>query len=139
MKARRTLLPLRRFPSLAAIRIVALLLVSGSLAQNARAQRAEAVRIGFTVDRNSLVPLKLKSLSDTVAVDATSSRPNRTSRGALIGTGVGAGAGIVAAFIATHRSGVTDHSEDGFAYIAFTGIGALVGLVIGGIAGFARN
>ena len=139
MKARRTRLPLRRFPSLALIRIVALLLVIGSFAPNARAQRAEAIRIGLAVDRDSLVPLKLKSFSDTVAVDPTSSRPNRTARGALIGAGAGMGTGIVAAFIATHRSGVTDHSEDGFAYIAFAGIGALVGLVIGGIVGFVRD
>jgi hypothetical protein len=71
--------------------------------------------------------------------DSTSSRASRTARGALIGAGIGVAAGVVAAFIETHKKSVTDHSEDGLAFIALCTLGALVGLVVGGIAGFFWN
>jgi hypothetical protein len=68
-----------------------------------------------------------------------STRTVSVSHSALVGAGIGAGGGLLAGIIATHSSGVTDHSEDGLAYIALISAGALVGLVTGTIVGLARR
>jgi hypothetical protein len=124
---------------LTAIRVVGLVLLSGSLAQNLEAQRTEWVRVAVTVQRDFFKPRAATNLSHPVASATTSSRSSRTAHDALIGAGVGAATGVVAAFIATHKASVTDHSEDSLAYIFFPAFGALIGLVVGGIVGFLRN
>jgi hypothetical protein len=124
--------PLRLFP-------LVLFCLIGSVAQSAEAQRSASIQLGFRSERESPgspTPLKV---SDLLVRDSTSSRAARTSHGALVGAGIGAAAGTVAAFIATHNANVTDHSEDGLAYIGLLSFGAFVGLVVGGIVGFVRN
>jgi NhaP-type Na+/H+ or K+/H+ antiporter len=76
---------------------------------------------------------------DSLVGDTTESGVVRASRGALIGAGIGAAAGLVTAVIATHRSGVTDHSEDALAYVYFPAFGAFLGLVIGAVVGLVRH
>jgi hypothetical protein len=67
------------------------------------------------------------------------SAKNIVGKSALTGAAIGAAAGAVLATIATQRSGVTDHSEDGFGYVVFMAAGALVGLVTGTIVGLVRR
>jgi hypothetical protein len=130
---------LRSFALLIAIRAITPLLLSASLAQNVEAQRAETSRLGLRLERDSVAVPGANKLSDELARDTTSSRASRTARGSLIGAGVGVATGLVVAVIATHGESITDHSEDGLAYIYFPAVFALVGLVVGGVVGFARN
>jgi predicted small secreted protein len=130
---------LRRFALLIAIRVATPLLLSASLAQDVGAQRAETIRVGLRLRRDSTVVTGARKLSDPLAMDSTSTRASRTVRGALIGAGVGVATGLVVAVISTNDESITDHSEDGLAYAYFTAVFGLVGLVVGGIVGFARN
>lgn len=55
-----------------------------------------------------------------------------------MGTGllIGAGVGLVAAFVHTEITGdYSDHSMDGLAYVAAIPVGALAGLVVGFVVG----
>jgi hypothetical protein len=103
------------------------------------AQRAEYIRIGLNVDRSSATRPTVPKLSDQFVEDTSASRAERTARGAIIGAVIGAAAGTIAAFIETHKATVTDHSEDGLAYIGLLALGTLVGLVVGAVVGFVRN
>src|SRR5688500_4702554 len=109
-----------RFAILIAIRVVALLLLSTSLAQNAEAQRAETIQLGLRLGRDTLAPLGARKLSDPLVRDTTFSRASRTVRGALIGAGIGLGTGVIVAFLATQDEDITDHSMDGLAYLYFS-------------------
>ena len=122
-----------------ATRIVTLALLSGSLAQRIEAQQAASIRVGVSVETTSVTTKPAKDEFHAPDKDTTSNRTTRTVRGALIGAGVGAATGFVAAIIATHKATVTDHSEDGLAYMGFTAFGALVGFLVGGIVGFIRE
>jgi len=53
----------------------------------------------------------------------------------FVGLLSGAAVGMLGAFLVTHQSSVTDHSEDGLAYMIFVPAGALAGFVAGGIVG----
>jgi hypothetical protein len=121
------------------IQLLVLVGLCGSLAHTLQAQRVESVGVGLNAKRDTSPSAAAGAASDQVVSDTTQSRASRTARGALIGAGIGAGTGFVAAIIATNKASVTDHSEDGLAYIALTAFGALVGLVVGGIIGFVRN
>lgn len=130
---------LRRFAPRIAIRVASLILLSGSLAQNVEAQRTGTIRLGFSAERDSLALPTARKLSDPLGRDTTSSRASRTARGALIGAGIGAATGVVVAFISTQDASITDHSQDGLAYIYFPAVFTLAGLVVGGIVGFVRS
>jgi hypothetical protein len=81
-------------------------------------------------------PGALLSLKDRSRLSSdTVKRDSGPSWGRYIGFGFLAGAalGTTAAFLATHASGVTDHSEDGLAYMFFIPTGAAVGAVVGGV------
>ena len=130
---------LRRFAPRIAIRVASLILLSGSLTQKVEAQRTGTSRLGLSAERDSVALRAARKLSDPLATDTTSSRASRSARGALIGAGIGVATGLVVAVIATSDARITDHSEDGLAYIYFSAVGALVGLVVGSIVGFARN
>jgi ABC-type nitrate/sulfonate/bicarbonate transport system permease component len=121
------------------IQLIGIVILSASLTQNLGAQRIGSVALRVNAERDSSPLQQAGKLSYQVVGDTTPSRAARTSRDALIGAGIGAATGLVTAFIATHNASVTDHSEDGLAYIGFTAFGALVGLVVGGIVGFIRN
>ena len=108
-------------------------LIGSSLAPIAQAQHVSKMRLGVTVGTTSA-----GAGVERVSADSTSSRLVNTMHGALIGSGIGAACGLIVALIETHN-GVTDHSEDGMAYITFGTIGALVGYVVGGVVGFVRN
>ena len=129
----------RRVALLIAIRVVTVLLLSASLSLEVDAQRAGTTRLGFGVERDSHALPVARKFSDPLAMDTTSSRAARTVRGALIGAGIGAAAGIVVAHISTQDESITDHSQDGLAYIYFASVFGLAGLVVGGILGFARK
>ena len=109
-------------------------LLSGALPQTAVAQREGSIRLG--VNPNS-APIQI-SVTNRFSADSTQSRLVNTMHGALIGCGIGAGVGLVAALVATQSGSVTDHSEDSTAYIALGAIGALIGYVVGGVAGFLQ-
>lgn len=72
--------------------------------------------------------------------DAAKSDGSSPSWGRYVGVGMIAGAalGTAAAFFVTHQSSVTDHSEDGLAYILFIPAGFLIGAVVGGVVGMTR-
>ena len=106
--------------------------------QPAIAQETDRNRLGVRVEQN-LIPDSAATKRFGQAVDTTSSRAERVARGALIGAGVGAATGLVVALVATHSSGVTDHSEDALAYISIPAFGAFIGLIIGGAVGFFRH
>jgi hypothetical protein len=129
----------RKFASIAAFRVGALVLLCSSVTQNVDAQRSETIRLGLTVERDSFASPRALNAHHPGVRDSTESRAVRWSHGALIGAGIGVAAGLVTAVIVTHGSGVTDHSEDALAYVYLPAFGAFVGLVIGGIVGLARN
>jgi len=106
-----------------------------SLTRSAEAQRAASMRLGITVD-TAAAPT---SVGERPVADTGSSRLVNTMRGALIGSGIGAAGGLILAFVETHNSSVTDHSEDAMGYITFITLGALIGYVVGGVVGFVRN
>ena len=72
-----------------------------------------------------------------VSSDAAKSFEARASIGRYMFVGLlsGAAVGMLGAFLVTHQSSVTDHSEDGIAYMLFIPAGALAGFVAGGIVG----
>src|SRR3982751_4681545 len=121
------------------IQLIGIVILSASLTQNLAAQRIEPVALRANAEHDSSALEETVKVSYQAASDTIPSRAARTSRGALIGAGIGAATGLVAAFIATHNSSVTDHSEDGLAYFGLTAFGALVGLLVGGTVGFIRN
>ena len=121
------------------IELVGLVLLSALVTQNLDAQRAESVGVRVRAERDLSALRSAGKLSSRVRSDTAPSRALRTSRGALIGAGIGAATGLVAAFIGTHQASVTDHSEDALAYIYLPAIGAFLGLLIGGIVGFFRS
>jgi hypothetical protein len=126
----------RSFVASVAARIVIVALLNSAPVLSVEAQQAASIRVGLRVETAS-VPTKATNASKTR--DSTATRATRTARGALLGAGIGAATGIVAALIATNQANVTDHSEDALAYIALASIGALVGLLFGGIVGFVRE
>lgn len=105
------------------------------MAGSAGAQRTASLRLGVTVD----TAVARVSVGKQPVADTTSSRLVNTMRGALIGSAIGAGGGLILAYVETNKASVTDHSEDGLAYIYFTAFGALIGYVVGGVVGFVRN
>ena len=110
--------------------------LAASLPLSAHAQRAEAIRIGLKVDRNSPATSSTRTPSDRIGQDTALSRGARTGRGAVIGAVVGATVGTLVAFIEANKATVQDHSEDAYAFLAFFTLGALVGLVAGAVVGF---
>jgi len=105
---------------------LAAVVTSLSLAFNAQAQSISAARLG--VRAPAPAPIAQRDSTDPAIV--------RIANGALIGAGIGAGAGIIVALVDTQSGSVTDHSEDGLAYIAFGAFGAFLGLIVGGIVGY---
>ena len=101
-------------------------MASLSLAFNAQAQSISSARLG----------VRAQTRAPVVQRDSTDPAIVRIANGALIGAGIGAGVGIVVALLDTQRATVTDHSEDGLAYIAFGALGAFIGLIVGGIVGY---
>jgi hypothetical protein len=65
------------------------------------------------------------------------SRGQRTAIGAVIGVLVGGAVGAVIASERVHRREVIDHSEDGLVYFVWVSTGAVGGLLVGTVAGFA--
>jgi|1185.fasta_scaffold781055_1 hypothetical protein len=122
-----------------ASRILSVLLVSVLVVGNAEAQQTDSLRLGFSAHRALLASPHALKPDDRALTDSTSDRITSTANGALIGAGVGAAAGLIGAFVATHQAKVTDHSEDGVALVVFVSFGAFVGLLIGGIVGFVRS
>lgn len=59
----------------------------------------------------------------------------RVAHGVLIGAGVGAVAGIIVAAASPHSS----HADNELGYIAAAGIGAFVGMVVGGVIGATQS
>ena len=114
--------------------VTRILILSMVSAFAANAQTADSARVGFSL-RSHSETLRATSLPNITSPETTSTIGGRTAIGALIGAGVGAAAGVVVAFIATHASNVSDHSEDGIAYVYLGAVGALVGLVVGAVAG----
>ena len=109
-------------------------LTCGLLPQTAVAQRAASMRLGVSVNG----ALTQTNVATRLGADSTQSRLVNTMHGALIGCGIGAGVGLVAALLGTQFGNVTDHSEDATAYIALGAFGALIGYVVGGVAGFMQ-
>ena len=62
-------------------------------------------------------------------------RGRAVAKGAMIGAVAGTAAGVLTAYIYTHRSFVTDHSEDGLVYAVFIPTGLLLGALVGVIVG----
>ena len=116
-------------------RLLTVALPGISLAPIAQAQQTASMRLGVTVVRDSARIV----VAQRAAADSTSSRLVNTMRGALIGSGIGAAAGVIVALIETQAGSVTDHSEDALAYLTFATIGALIGYLVGGVVGFVRN
>ena len=106
----------------------AAVVMSLSLAFSAQAQGVSSGRLG--VSARTRAPVAQSDSTDPAIV--------RIANGALIGAGIGGGAGLITAFVLTHAGGVRDHSEDGMAYIGITAFGALIGLIVGGIVGYHR-
>jgi len=105
---------------------LAAIVASLSLAFNAQAQSISSARLG--VSAQTRAPVAQRDSTDPAIV--------RIANGALIGAGIGAGVGIIVAAFDTHSATVSDHSEDGLAYIAFGAFGAFLGLIVGGIVGY---
>ena len=123
-----------RGPARRALTLCVAALLGGALPQTVGAQRAASIRLGVNLNG---APTRT-NLANRLVADSTQSRLVNTMHGALIGSGIGAGVGLVAAFVGTQFGNVTDHSEDALGYIAFGAIGAFVGYVIGGVAGFMQ-
>jgi len=58
------------------------------------------------------------------------------ANGALVGAGIGAALGLVAAPIVNAQN--SDHTEDAMTYVLLPTFGAFLGLIIGGIVGWTR-
>jgi hypothetical protein len=129
----------RRFAPVAAAPIIALALLSSSPAQSIQAQQEASIRLGFKIETTSAATKVTRNGSESPDTDTTSTPATPAERAAVIGAGIGAAAGVVAAIIATNQANVTDHSQDPWAYILFTSLGALVGLLVGTIVGFVRK
>ena len=69
---------------------------------------------------------------------ASASRGARVAKYAGVGALVGAAAGALYALKVTSDENVTDHSEDGYVYMAWIPGGALAGAVIGALIGVGR-
>jgi NhaP-type Na+/H+ or K+/H+ antiporter len=108
--------------------------LSTALAQPLEAQRASSIQLGVTTH----TALAVTSASKQAPEDTTSKRGRYTLRGALIGTGIGAAAGFIAADAST-RGNYTDHSEDGLLYLFFPVSGAVIGMLLGGVLGYVWN
>ncbi|HUQ83113.1 MAG TPA: hypothetical protein VM076_18320 [Gemmatimonadaceae bacterium] len=122
-------------------RTVALVIASAlGLAPNAaQAQRwVDASGTRFTSTNAPLRPAALavaEPQSQAPAVPTLEGAPagGGRARHTLVGALVGATAGAVVALAVTHQGSVTDHSEDGIAYVFFVPIGALVGALVGAV------
>jgi len=68
---------------------------------------------------------------------ARPSRGRRTAIGASVGAVTGGGILAVTAAKRVHRGNVIDHSEDGLVYFTYIGGGAVVGILVGTLAGLA--
>ncbi|MEO5511912.1 MAG: hypothetical protein ABIS27_14880 [Longimicrobiales bacterium] len=93
---------------------------------------------------NTLRPSLLRdehrlSTSALHPASADQGRGARIAKYAVVGLLGGAAVGFGAAYLYTHQSRVTDHSEDGLVYIVFVPAGALAGAVIGGIAAVIQS
>ena len=128
-----------RFGPVTAARIIALALLTSASAQSIQAQQAASIRLGLKVETTSAATQVTRNGSNSPDTDTTSTPATPTERGAVIGAGIGAATGILAAIIATNQANVTDHSQDAWAYILFTSLGALVGLLVGTLVGFVRQ
>ena len=106
-----------------------LTLVSAS----AGAQRRSSLVAGIGSTRDSV-----RSTAASVSLSrATEGRAVRIANGALIGAGIGAAIGLIAAPIINSQNG--DHTEDGMTYVVMPAFGAFFGLIFGGIAGLMRG
>jgi hypothetical protein len=103
----------------------------GSVTSTALAQRTTPI--------GAVVREKSAEASTSVTAKHDASRASSVSHSALVGAGIGAGTGLVVALIATHSSGVSDHSEDGMAYVTLISAGALIGLIAGTFVGLSRH
>ena len=116
-------------------RLCIVALLGSTVVGSAEAQRTASIRLGIPVDTAAT----RTSVAERPVAVTSSSRLVNTMHGALIGSAIGAGGGLILAFIETHNGSVTDHSEDAMGYITFIALGALIGYVVGGVVGFVRN
>ncbi|MFL5489721.1 MAG: hypothetical protein ACJ8AJ_14675, partial [Gemmatimonadaceae bacterium] len=108
-------------------------------ARNAAAQRTESLRLGLSVDRNASATTGMGQTSERLNTDTRVRADSSNTNTALVGAGIGAAAGLVAAIVLTNQGSVTDHSEDALGYVALISLGALVGLIVGSIVGHVRK
>ena len=105
--------------------------LSIGLAKPVDAQQLSSIQLGITMH----TALAFPSVSNRAPDDTISKRGRYTLRGAVIGTGIGAAAGFIAAYRSTQRD-YLDHSEDGLQYFFLSVSGAVIGLLLGGLVGY---
>jgi hypothetical protein len=109
--------------------LVLLTFISGT----AGAQRRSALVAGIRAPRDSMQ----SAVASAALSRATGGRAVRIANGALIGAGIGAAIGLIAAPIINAQNG--DHTEDAMTYAVMPAFGAFLGLIFGGIAGLMRG
>ena len=116
--------------------IVALALLSSSLARSVDAQRTASIVAGVRVERDSLRSTGQARVLPAVS-HAAPGRASRISHDALVGAGIGAATGLIVSPILNAQN--SDHSEDGMTYVVLMSFGAFIGLVAGSIIGWTRG
>jgi hypothetical protein len=147
---------LRRLKSVCTIAGAIMVVASTSAHAQLRASEAAApVQVQFTArsavsregsaDRPSLTPRSPENRVGAPKVLAFAAAPDTVTRSgrialhSLVGAAVGAAAGGIGALYVTSQPRVTDHSEDGLAYIMLMSAGAIAGLVVGTVVGVVRT
>jgi len=112
--------------------------LSSAVQRPVGAQRSDSTRAGVKRDSDPVSAMRPAALTRPVHADAPS-RVVRVVHDGLIGAGIGAATGLMAAFILVNQSNVTDHSEDGLAFFILGVDGGLLGLIVGAIVGLFRG
>ena len=112
--------------------------LSSAVQRPVGAQRPDSTRAGVKRDSDTVSAMRPAALTRPVHADAPS-RVIRVAHDGLIGAGVGAATGLMAALILVNQSNVTDHSEDGLAFFILGVDGGLLGLIVGAIVGLFRG
>ena len=103
----------------------------------ASAQNVDSSRVGIE-RRHSERALDPRPGFSRTAADSLPTKSANGWKYPLYGALIGAGVGLTAAYIETHKRQVFDHSEDALVYVFGTSLGAVVGFV-GGFVVYAMR
>jgi hypothetical protein len=104
------------------------------------AHSQQLVPVGAT-ERGAAAP-RLADTAASVRRDSLAApvphRAAEAARGAVVGAVIGTAAGVATAIVLTNSPSVSDHSEDGFAYLFLGCVGAVAGVLVGAVVGAIR-